>query len=93
VEQISGLAHKVGNMDDLEALSAAGTMSKQLRDAKLAHCYDADGNALFSDKVINRLTAMSALTDCWLVSVEGTAYPVHKVKLLEQSQVLGYGNQ
>ena len=76
-------------MNDLEALSAAGTMSKQLCEAKLAHCHDADGNALFSDKVISRLTAMSAFTDCWLVSIDGIAYPVHKVKLLEQSQVLG----
>lgn len=83
------VANSVGDMNDLEALSAAGTMSKQQCETQLAHCYDTDGNALFSDKVISRLTAMSAFTDCWLVSTDGTAYPVHKVKLLEQSQVLG----
>ena len=64
-------------------------MSKQQREAELVHCYDAEGNALFSDKVIGRFAAMSALTDCRLVSAEGTAYPVHKLKLLEQSKVLG----
>jgi hypothetical protein len=30
---------------------------------------------------------MSVLTDCCLMSSDGTKYPVHKVKLLEQSKV------
>ena len=57
--------------------------------AAFAPCYDAEGNALFSDRVISRSAIMWSMSDCWLVSTEGTAYPVHKVKLLEQSEVLG----
>ena len=53
------------------------------------YAYDTKGDALFSDKVISRFIAMSALADCFLVSAKGTFYPVHKVKLLEQSTVLG----
>lgn len=68
---------------------AALAMSKQQREAGLVHYYDAEGNSLFSDKVIGRFAVMSALTDCWLISAEGTAFPVHKLKLLEQSKVLG----
>lgn len=54
------------------------------------YALDSNGDALFSDKVISRFAAMSALADCYLVSAKGTVYPVHKVKLLEQSKVLGW---
>ncbi len=40
----------------------------------------------FSDKVQDRLSASA--TDCYLVSADGTRYPVHKTKLHEQSKVL-----
>ena len=53
------------------------------------YAYNAKGEALFSDKVISRFAAMSALADCYLVSAKGMVYPVHKSKLLEQSKVLG----
>ena len=53
------------------------------------YAYNANGEALFSDKVIGRFAAMSALADCSLVSAKGMVYPVHKSKLLEQSKVLG----
>jgi hypothetical protein len=44
--------------------------------------------ALFSDKVFDRLTAMSAVSDCCLVSSDGSEYPVHKATLLQQSKAL-----
>jgi hypothetical protein len=53
------------------------------------YAYNANGEALFSDKVIGRFAAMSAFADCYLVSAKGMFYPVHKSKLLEQSKVLG----
>jgi hypothetical protein len=52
------------------------------------YSYDEERNPLFSEKVIRRLTAMSAVADCCLVSSDGDGYPVHKAKLLEQSKVL-----
>lgn len=83
---------QIGKLDGiyLAALSMLLTMSQQQQcEAAFAHCYDAEGNALFSDRVISRFAIMWSMSDCWLVSTEGTAYPVHKVKLLEQSKILG----
>ncbi len=53
-----------------------------------------DGVALFSDKVVDRLSAMSASQTCCLVSSDGTTkYPVHQAKLQEQSKVLRWAQQ
>ena len=48
---------------------------------------DADGTLYFSTKVTDRLTAISALADCYLVSSDGARHHVHKAKLMEQSKV------
>ena len=66
-------------------------MSSQLcKDDLLPACHeyaDADGIPYFSTKVTERLTAMSALADCYLVSSDGARHHVHKAKLTEQSKV------
>ena len=47
-----------------------------------------DGASHFSKRVTDRLAAMYRMADCSLVSSDGTSYPVHETKLLEQSKVL-----
>jgi hypothetical protein len=62
--------------------------STQLCEAELSPYQSPDGIPLFSDKLIDRLEAMAAITDCSLVSSDGVVYPVHKAALLQQSKVL-----